>query len=157
GGRIEKKDVEDARLLTASGSTAIDLAPIEAQPPAHAAAAVPAKAAGGDIGDVRLAFEVMRRKPTRTPLNGTMRRIIADNMRRSTWTAAHATMSLAADVSDLITLRKELNSNGNERRITFTDLVVKAAARVLVDNPVMRSVIDGDDFVTLNDIDISVA
>jgi pyruvate dehydrogenase E2 component (dihydrolipoyllysine-residue acetyltransferase) len=149
GGRIEKKDVEDARLATASGSPAIDLAP---RPVAGAPLATELV-----TGEVPLATEVMRRLPTRTPLAGTMRRVIADNMRRSTQLASHATMSLAADVTELIALRERINGEGHEQRVTFTDLFVKAVARVLVDNPMMRTVIDGGDLVTLNDIDVSLA
>jgi pyruvate dehydrogenase E2 component (dihydrolipoyllysine-residue acetyltransferase) len=99
----------------------------------------------------------MRRAPERRPLAG-MRRVIADNMRRSRQVAAHATMSVRADMTELTSLREELNAgSAPEERITFTDLFVKAIARVLVGNPMMRTVIDGDELVTLNDIDISVA
>ncbi|HEX5118076.1 MAG TPA: dihydrolipoamide acetyltransferase family protein [Pseudonocardiaceae bacterium] len=147
GGRIEKKDVEDARLATASGSPAVDLSP-------RSVAGAPL---GTDSATVPLATEVMRRHATRTPLAGTMRRVIADNMRRSTQLASHATMSLAADVTELIALRERINGDGHGQRVTFTDLFVKAVARVLVDNPMLRTVIDGGDLVTLNDIDISLA
>jgi pyruvate dehydrogenase E2 component (dihydrolipoamide acetyltransferase) len=155
-GRIEKKDVEEARLAAAPGPPAGVLAPV-------IAAAVPDRpdiqsAADGSVfTEVPLAFEVMRRAPTRAPLTGTMRRVIAGNMRRSKQLAAHATMSVRADVSDLVKLRAQLNDEGHAQRVTFTDLFLKAVARVLVDNPMMRSVIQGEEIITLNDIDVSLA
>lgn len=155
GGRVEKKDVEGALLTTASGSPAIDLSPPATAPrPAQ-----PATTGGGwfNPADVPLTVEVMRRAPSRARLSGTMRRVIADNMRRSKQVAAHATMSVKADVSELVALRAQLNSEGHEQRVTFTDLFLKAVARVLVDSPMMRSVIEGEELVTLNDIDVSLA
>lgn len=151
GGRIEKKDVENARLAhvpdAPGGGVTTTTTPGRQPSPILVPAA----------GEVPLVVEVMRRTPTRSPLAGTMRRVIADNMRRSKQLAAHATMSVHADVSDLIALRDQVNGEGHEQRVTFTDLFLKAVARVLVGNPMMRTVIQGDELVTLNDIDVSLA
>jgi pyruvate dehydrogenase E2 component (dihydrolipoamide acetyltransferase) len=155
-GRIEKKDVEKARLLHVSGSPMVEVAPL-----AHSGTLISPPPAAG-VGptprdEPRIETTLVRRALTRAPLAGTMRRVISENMRRSKQTAAHATMSLAADVSELIALRDGLNSEGHSLRITFTDLFVKAVGRALIDNAMMRTVIDGDDLVTFNDIDISIA
>ncbi len=146
GGRIVKSDVEDA-VAAGSGSQ---------RPQAPARVGARATQAGYPAP----AYELMRREPDRRSLAGSMRRVIAENMRRSKNVAAHATMSLLADVSNLVALRGVLVDELSEKhgvRITYTDLVIKACARILTSSPMLRTVIDGDELVTLNDIDIAVA
>jgi pyruvate dehydrogenase E2 component (dihydrolipoamide acetyltransferase) len=148
-GRIEKRDVEHALQSLTAGPT-----------PTVGRSAAPAAAVVGSDAYPPLAYALMRKAPDRQPLAGTMRQVIAEHMRRSKQTAAHATMSLRADVSRLIEVRKRILERTAERhgvRVTFTDLIVKAVARALVYNPMMRTVIDGDDLVTMNDIDIAIA
>ncbi len=146
GGRIVKSDVEEAAANRSRRS--------RPQPTAFAGAAAP------DFSYPTPHYGLMRRAPDRRPLAGSMRRVIAENMRRSKNVAAHATMSLLADVSKLVALRGVLVNEFSEKhgvRITYTDLVVKACARLLISSPGLRTVIDGDELVTLNDIDIAVA
>ncbi len=146
GGRIERADVEHA--ISSGG------------PSTPAPVVRPMVVTSDPAAYPRVPYELMRKPPTRAPMLGTMRGAIAENMRRSKRVAAHATMSLKADVGQLKELRRKILERTAERegvRVTFTDLVVKAVARALVRNPMLRTVIDGEDLVTMNDIDIAVA
>jgi pyruvate dehydrogenase E2 component (dihydrolipoamide acetyltransferase) len=149
----------DLSRITGSGPRGrIQLGDVEAalSTPGVAPHVAPAAAAGPEPDPLPVG---VRRAPTRASIRGTMRPVIARNMEHSKRTAAHATISLKANATALVELRRELLASvaADDVRITYTDIFLKIVGRTLLKSPMLRSYIDGDDLVTLNDIDISLA
>ena len=63
------------------------------------------------------------------------------------------------DMSEAVKLRGALVAVADHigARITYTDIIMKAAATVLTQMPVMNSYIDGNDVVTWTDVNIGMA
>ncbi len=66
------------------------------------------------------------------------------------------TMNTEADVTELVKMRKQLNESLG-CRITINDLVLKATALALEENPRVNSVLDGNDLIYKANINISMA
>ena len=81
-----------------------------------------------------------------------MRRTIAERMHTSLRETAQLTMDMEVDVTDLVKLRGNLNDEwaGDGVRVTYTDLVLVAAARALVRHPKMNACLT-DDAITSYD------
>ena len=85
------------------------------------------------------------------PLTG-MRRTIADNVARSAATAPHVTLTLGVDMTEATRFRAQILPSTEKSfgvRITFTDIIAKAAARALVDHPMINSTL-ADNVITLH-------
>lgn len=76
----------------------------------------------------------------RVPLSR-MRRVIATRLTETT-AVPHFTVTVAADVSQLMALRAELKSEGTP--LTVTDFVVMACAQALAEMPLVNSRTDGE-------------
>jgi pyruvate dehydrogenase E2 component (dihydrolipoamide acetyltransferase) len=92
--------------------------------------------------------------PGGRPLSG-LRKAIADQMVRS-WQVPSPTLLTRADVTELAETRRALNAGG-DLKITFTDLVIKAAAAALREHPLLNSSIAGEQIVLHDAINIGVA
>lgn len=135
GGRIVRSDIERA---------------IEEGRTVPAAAPRPsARAPGVQVIDGKQVKEIV-------PLKG-MRRAIAEHMHRSLQVSAQHTSSGEWDMTELIKLRKQLVSGEADTRITFTDLLVSAIAKVLRTRPGINASISAEDIVLWEDINIGVA
>jgi pyruvate/2-oxoglutarate dehydrogenase complex dihydrolipoamide acyltransferase (E2) component len=134
GGVILKRDVEAAPPRTA--------------PPAQASIAVAAMAttiiAPGTL--------------TRRPMTA-MRKAIAQRMMQSLASKAQMTGFGRVDMAEATRLRETLVDAADTLgvRITYTDLVLKAAATVLAAMPEMSAWIEGDDIVSWNAVHIGLA
>jgi len=134
GGVILKRDVEAAPPRTA--------------PPAQASIAVAAMAttiiAPGTL--------------TRRPMTA-MRKAIAQRMMQSLASKAQMTGFGRVDMAEVTRLRETLVDATDTLgvRITYTDLVLKAAATVLAAMPEMNAWIEGDDIVSWNAVNIGLA
>jgi len=95
---------------------------------------------------------------TRRPMTA-MRKAIAQRMMQSLATKAQMTGFSRIDMTQATNLRESLVSIAQTLgvRITFTDIVLKAAATVLAEMPEMNAWIDGDDVVSLNAVNIGLA
>jgi pyruvate dehydrogenase E2 component (dihydrolipoamide acetyltransferase) len=96
-------------------------------PPAQPIASVPAASQSGD-------FELI-------PLSR-MRRIIAERLAQSYREAVHVTLEVEADMAEASKLRKQLSAEWEGKhgvKVTFTDLIVKAVAKALVEHPEVNS------------------
>jgi pyruvate dehydrogenase E2 component (dihydrolipoamide acetyltransferase)/2-oxoglutarate dehydrogenase E2 component (dihydrolipoamide succinyltransferase) len=103
------------------------------------------------------AFQGNRAKAT-VPLKG-MRRAIAEHMQRSLSVAAQLSYMGEIDMTEVIKLRSALieqEGNGGVR-ITYTDILVAAIAKVLKDNPIVNSSVVGNEIKVWEDINIGVA
>jgi pyruvate/2-oxoglutarate dehydrogenase complex dihydrolipoamide acyltransferase (E2) component len=135
GGVILKRDVEAAPPRTAL--------------PAQASISVAATATATTIAPGTLA---------RRPMTA-MRKAIAQRMMQSLATKAQMTGFGRVDMAEATKLRETLVAAADTLgvRITYTDIVLKAAATVLAAMPEMNAWIDGDDIVSRNEVNIGLA
>lgn len=150
GGVILKRDVESAVQADQSnqanqGSQAGTVKPAN-QVSQRARPAVPS-------GQPAIAPGTQRR-----PLTA-MRRAISERMMKSLNTTAQMTGFGKVDMSETVKLRGALVAVADYigARITYTDIIMKAAATVLTQMPGMNSYIDGNDVVTWTDVNIGMA
>lgn len=88
-----------------------------------------------------------------------MRQAISRRMMQSLTTTAQMTGFGKIDMGEAVKCRNALVAIEGELgvRITYTDLILKASACVLAQMPVMNSYIDGNDVVTMSDVNIGLA
>ncbi|HEY7516503.1 MAG TPA: dihydrolipoamide acetyltransferase family protein, partial [Vicinamibacteria bacterium] len=128
GGRIVKRDIE---TYVASPRPA----------PAAATASVvpfPSVAAGAEL-----------------PLSN-MRKTIAKRLSESAFTAPHFYVTVEIDMGAAVALREQL-VKGENLKISYNDLVVKACARALTRFPMVNASWGGDKIVTHGDVHVGVA
>jgi pyruvate dehydrogenase E2 component (dihydrolipoamide acetyltransferase) len=139
-GRIHKADV----LAFAEAAHA----------PASARAGVPASAPA----TVKVPLPSARRKEV-VPLAGP-RKIIAERMAHSAFTAPHITLSLSVDMSEAARLRSRLLDPIEERtgqRLSFTAILVRAVASTLPRHPYLNASLAGDQIILWDDVHVGVA
>jgi 2-oxoglutarate dehydrogenase E2 component (dihydrolipoamide succinyltransferase) len=89
-----------------------------------------------------------------------MRQGIAEHMRRSLDTAAHATTVFEVDMSRVVAIREKLKPEFLERhgvRLTYLAFVARATIEALLNWPWLNAEIRGDEIVTRSNINLSVA
>jgi pyruvate dehydrogenase E2 component (dihydrolipoamide acetyltransferase) len=160
-------------------------APTAAPPASPAAAPVSARAAGGSSGSIvatpaarklakdrgvdlstvkgtgpggRITREDVDAVPVAPatagmPLHG-MRKSIADRMLKSVQSTAQLTIMTEADVTALVARREQLKT---QFRLTFTDMVIAAAAGALVAHPRLRVTAEGDLVQSHEEVNVGIA
>jgi pyruvate dehydrogenase E2 component (dihydrolipoamide acetyltransferase) len=95
---------------------------------------------------------------TTIPLRG-MRKTIANNMYKSLQSTAQLSMDMEVQMDDAVKLRAQLISEWEAEgvRPSFTDLVVKAAAKALALHPRMNSVMGESEISLLEEIHVGIA
>lgn len=83
------------------------------------------------------------------PLAG-LRKISAERVTSSFRTAPHSTLVMEVDVSEVAKLHEKL-------QVSYTAILVKAAAVALVEHPGMNSTLDGDKIKVFEDVNVGVA
>ena len=93
-----------------------------------------------------------------TPLTG-MRRTIAERMHGSLRDTAQLTMDMEVAMDDAVTLRRDLVAEweGDGIRVTYTDLVLRAATKALSQHPAMNSALQDDVLVRFEAVHIGLA
>lgn len=86
---------------------------------------------------------------------GRMRATIARRMRESLETAAQAEMQVDVDASEMVRLRERLKAGG--QAVSFTDIVVKAAAAALAAHPNVNSSWTPSGILVRSEINIGLA
>lgn len=87
-----------------------------------------------------------------------MRKAIGDHMARSWALAPKVTHHVEVEISALLALRGNVNSDLKEKdRVSLTDFLVKAAARALEMRPEVNATLEGEEIKVLRDINIGVA
>lgn len=148
GGRITRKDIEK---VIDSGETpkASEVSPEpkqQAEQPASAKAPS-APAPASQAGDIEI------------PVTG-VRKVIAQNMVRSTTEIPHAWMSVEVDVTDLVTYRNKVKNEFKQKEgfsLTFFAFFVKAVSQALKEYPQLNSMWAGDKIIQKKDIHLSIA
>lgn len=92
------------------------------------------------------------------PVRG-MRKTIAKNMYQSLQSTAQLTMDMVVEMDEAVKLRAQLISEWEAEGIrpSFTDLVVKAAAKALAMHPRMNSVMSENEISLLKEINVGIA
>jgi pyruvate dehydrogenase E2 component (dihydrolipoamide acetyltransferase) len=86
-----------------------------------------------------------------------MRKVIAQRLAESKFTAPHFYLGISIDMDNAISARKSINKSIAPSKISFNDLVVKAVAISLKENPKVNASWYGD-FIRFNDhVHIGVA
>lgn len=136
-GRIKKRDV----LAFMAQPTPVTAPPVTAVQPLPM----------GEIMDGKRVKEVL-------PMSG-MRQGMARHMSQSLVTSARVTVFMEIDMEALIRLRKGLVEKQEmlATRVSFTDLFVFIAARVLTDQPLLNATLTDAGIVVWEDVNIGVA
>jgi pyruvate dehydrogenase E2 component (dihydrolipoamide acetyltransferase) len=93
------------------------------------------------------------------PLAGA-RKIIAERMAYSAFTAPHITMTLSVDMSEAARLRSHLLASIEQRtglRLSFTAILARAVASTLPRHPYLNASLNGDQIVLWEDVHIGIA
>ncbi len=93
--------------------------------------------------------------PKVIPFTG-MRQAIAERMTESLHSMAQLTLTVKADVTELVGLREVLSARWNTR-LSYTDFLVKAVALALREHPILNSTLIGEEIVIHDEIHIGVA
>lgn len=112
---------------------------LAAQPAAPAAAAAPVGVPGGK----RIALTAMQR-------------IVAQRMTQSKREAPHFYLTMDFDMTECVKVRSDLNATGSVR-IGFHDLLIRACAKALAENPQMNVTFTGDAILQRGEINIGIA
>src|SRR3954468_12229574 len=145
GGRIVRDDI--AALLT--GAPRVSPAPEQTAAPAQAATAAPAAATPGPSG-----------RPAGVPRElSKIRRRTGRRMAESKAAAPHFYVTSEVDMAPAAALREQINTQAPDdaARISFNDLIIKAAALALRDFPNLNASLENDQLVEHPNIDINVA
>ncbi|NET32202.1 MAG: pyruvate dehydrogenase complex dihydrolipoamide acetyltransferase [Cyanothece sp. SIO1E1] len=145
-GRIVKKDVEAAMANPPA-------APAPAPAPAAAPAAKEEKAAPPPV--VPFTFGGGEANYEDTPISQ-MRKTIARRLGESKFTAPHFYLTIDINMDKAVALRKRLKEV-SPAKVSFNDLVIKAAAAALREHPAINSSWLGDAIRANHDIHIGVA
>lgn len=148
-GRIIRRDVDGAVAAPALGA-------VSAPAPAAAPAATRAPVASAPAAHVPVVAPAGSRRVELSP----MRKAIARNLGVA-WQAPAfmLTREIAMDAASALRaqINADLAASGSTAKISFNDLVIKAAARALIDEPGLNCAYDGDSLVMYDSADIGMA
>jgi pyruvate dehydrogenase E2 component (dihydrolipoamide acetyltransferase) len=149
GGRIVKDDimpyVTGAKQAPAAAPAPAQAIPEEAEAPAPVAATAPAAPAGRPAGQIQ---ELNR-----------VRRTTGKRMAESKRTIPHFYVSTDVEMTAAAEFRQQVNAQieDDAARVTFNDMIVKAAALALRDVPGLNTSYENDQLVSHPNIDINIA
>ena len=89
-----------------------------------------------------------------------MRKMVAEAVTRSAQTAPHVTLTLPVDMSEATRFRQQVLPAIEKTfgvRVSFTDIIAKAAARALADHPYLNSTLVKDEITLHPSVNLGVA
>ncbi len=89
-----------------------------------------------------------------------MRKMVADAVARSAQTAPHVTLTLAVDMGEATRFRQQVLpaiEKTHGVRVSFTDIIAKAAARTLQDHPYLNSTLAGAEITLHKRVHMGIA
>jgi pyruvate dehydrogenase E2 component (dihydrolipoamide acetyltransferase) len=110
------------------------------------------------VPDVQVPLPQARQKEV-VPLAGP-RRIIADRMAHSAFTAPHITLSLRVDMSEATRLRDRTQDSIQDKtgyRLSFTAILARAVAWVLPGHSYLNASLHGEDIILWDDVHLGIA
>jgi pyruvate dehydrogenase E2 component (dihydrolipoamide acetyltransferase) len=144
-GRIHKADV----LAAAEAVEQEPVAPAAALGPAVVPTAAPS---------VQVPLPSVRQKRV-VPLTGP-RKIIADRMAHSAFTAPHITLSLRVDMTEAVRMRARLLEPIEARsghKLSLTAIIARAVASVLPAHPFLNASLNGEEIILWEDVHLGIA
>ena len=93
------------------------------------------------------------------PFTG-IRKAVAQNVSHSAQTAPHVTLTSEVDMTDCIKMRTSLVVETEKQygvKITYTDIIIKAAAKAILDHLIINSSLSADSIIIHDQINIGVA
>ncbi|MCC6484964.1 MAG: 2-oxo acid dehydrogenase subunit E2 [Armatimonadetes bacterium] len=93
------------------------------------------------------------------PFSG-LRKAVADNLEKSARSVIPVTLTMGVDMSEVVRLRDQIKPLYAQRygvKLSFTDIVVKAAARALEDHPMLNSSLEGNQIRVHDAVNVSIA
>ena len=146
GGRIVQQDIEQYLAQSARG-VAVATSPLSVVPPGVAAAAEPAVAAGPSLGE-----DAELRRANR------IQQVMARRLLESKTTIPHFYVTNEVDMAAAAELRKQLQATyGEDGRVTYNDLVVRACALALRTMPEVNASWRDGQFAIHSHVNVGVA
>lgn len=93
------------------------------------------------------------------PFSG-LRKMVAQGVSSSAQSAPHVTLVTEVDMTDCVSLREQLLPEIEKTagvRVSYTDIIVKAAAKAILDKPIVNASLQGDRIVIADSINIGLA
>ncbi len=110
------------------------------------------------VAQIRLPLPDARQKKL-VPLAG-VRKIIADRMAYSAFTAPHITLSLHVDMTEAIRLREQVLEPLHARtgkKLSLTVILARAVASALAHHPFLNASLDNDKIILWDDVHLGIA
>jgi pyruvate dehydrogenase E2 component (dihydrolipoamide acetyltransferase) len=164
-GRIIEKDVMEyaarTRVTPLAGKMAEDLGVPVSE--------VAGTGVGGKVTseDIRKAAEAQPAGPTyEAPAIGSvipftgMRKTVARNVAASAQSAVHVTLVMPVDMTECVKFRASVLDTIEKRhgvRVSFTDIIAKAAARAIEEKPIVNASLQEDKIVIHDQVNIGIA
>ncbi|MHB0913209.1 MAG: dihydrolipoamide acetyltransferase family protein [Armatimonadota bacterium] len=89
-----------------------------------------------------------------------MRKAVAENVAKSLYTAPHVTLVLEVDMTEAVKLRSQVVGEFEKKygtRLTYTDLIVKAAAIALTEHRMVNAAIVGNEIRIAGEVNVGLA
>lgn len=147
GGRITRKDVEKQIASGSLPKTSDTVRQAESAPYTREKADTTIQGVETGAGDIEI------------PVKG-VRKVIADNMVKSTTEIPHAWMTVEVDVTDLVAYRNAIKDEFKQKEgfsLTFFAFFIKSVAQSLKEYPQLNSMWAGDKIIQKKDINLSIA
>lgn len=85
-----------------------------------------------------------------------LRKIIAARMSEAKQTIPHYRLSVDIDMDALLALRKQFNTDNPNDKVSVNDVLIKACANALMENPALNSQLAGDEIHQYHQADIAI-
>ncbi len=169
-GRIQWIDVEEAGRQEQAQISTVHATPVAKRAAADLAVDLSQLSGSGSGGRVVKADVLQAAAPivptpaelptglTTQPLTG-LRRVIAQRMSQSAFTAPHVTLFTEADATDLVTARAQLNAElaAASIKISYNALFVAIVARLLAEQPYLNACLVDDTIHLYQEINLALA
>ena len=139
GGRVVEKDVR--AYLEGSGYNRIKITPAAKQLAAREKVDILMIEGAGDVGRIRVR-DIERAIAEKPKPMSRMRQTIARRMTESFTTTPHFYVTVAVDMTELVSLTSDLKAQGSSYKIN--DFLLKAVALTLLEFPTLNSTTDGN-------------
>lgn len=86
-----------------------------------------------------------------------VRQVIANRLQESKQTVPHFYLSVDCEIDNLLNLRKQVNEDATDYKVSVNDFVIRACAKALREVPAANTSWAGDGILHYTDVDVSVA
>ncbi|QLI78666.1 dihydrolipoamide acetyltransferase family protein [Bacillus pumilus] len=161
-GRVQKRDVEAVVQSSEKDRRVSPLAEKVAAREGIDLAAVSGSGAHGKImkSDVQAATQTAEASPVKTQKFAGMRKVIADRMSQSAFTAPHVTLTSEIDMTKAKEVRQQLLPAIEKEtgyRLSFTEIIIHAVSHVLTRHPQINMTFEQNELHFHEDVHIGLA